>query len=52
MSRFDFDRVSCSVADPIACPRRLGSMALPELLSMIVATVLVIATLATVAPEP
>jgi len=27
-------------------------MALPELISMIVATILVIATLATVAPEP
>ena len=37
--------------DPIVLSRRLGSMALPELISMIIATILVIATLATVAPE-
>lgn len=38
-------------ADPIAAAARLSGMALPELLSLIAATVLVITTLAFIAPE-
>ncbi|HEX2767114.1 MAG TPA: hypothetical protein VHR55_10840 [Candidatus Limnocylindria bacterium] len=39
-------------ADPERRLRRLTGMALPELVSLIAATVLVIATLAFIAPEP
>ena len=34
------------------CSRRLGRMAMPELLSMIAATIVVIATLTLLAHEP
>lgn len=44
--------MSDRIADPYRARPRLTGMAPPELISLIAATVLVIATLAFLAPEP
>jgi hypothetical protein len=44
-------RLSRAARDPIRSSWRQGSMAMPELLSMIAATIVVIATLTFMAPE-
>jgi hypothetical protein len=46
-----FDRLSHPTPDPIRSSRRLADMAMPELLSLIVATIVVIATLGFLGPE-
>lgn len=43
--------MSRSEPDPIRSPRRLSGMALPELISLIAATIIVIATLTFLTPE-
>jgi len=51
MREADLDRMSHPTTDPIRSSRRLGDMAMPELISMIAATIVVIATLTSLASE-
>jgi hypothetical protein len=45
------DPMSCPAPDPIRSSRRLTGMAIPELISLIAATLIIIATLTFLTPE-
>jgi hypothetical protein len=51
MAHADLDPLSHHMPDPIRSSRRLEGMAMPELVSMIAATIVIIATLTVLAPE-
>jgi hypothetical protein len=51
MRDIDLDPLSCPAPDPNRSSRRLTGMAMPELLSLIAATIIIIATLTFLSPE-